>query len=356
MNNKKADRVSHTVKSIIVVDDEKIVRELTEEMLKRLGYAVLSFEDALSALEYYRDNFNTVDLVILDMIMPGMGGREALHNLREINPGVKVFILSGFSLDSENRDMLNEGVASFIQKPVSLSSLRNKLDELFFSDEINPEPVEKESQNEKQTLPLLDGIDTKKALDMLDGDTGLYLKLVERVKTNYKGSSSALIEKYNNEDYEWIYTFAHSIKSLAGNLGAGKLLTDAESVEQSIKHDDKTKLEHLLPVFAQELDAFINLLSSIEPEDSVNSGSSSLTLKPDTEKGNSALTAGYLDELKKAIRVHRPGKVGELIDLLKSSDIPEDAMLILEKIKKAADVYNFRDAGVLVLELENLIQ
>ncbi len=356
MINKKTDGFSHSDKTIMVVDDEKIVRELTAEMLKRLGYTVISFGGALSALEYYRDNIHTVDLVILDMIMPGMGGREALYKFREINPAVKVFILSGFSLDSENREMLNDGVASFIQKPVSLASLRNKLDELFFSDEINPEPVEKGIQDNKQPLPLLEGLDTKKALEMLDGDTGLYLKLVERVKTNYKGSSSALIEKYNNEDYEWIYTFAHSIKSLAGNLGAGKLLTDAESVEQSIKHDDKAKLKYLLPVFAQKLDAFINLLSSIEPGETINNDSSSKTLKPDTDKGNSPLNTGYLEELKKAVRVHRPGKVHKMIDLLKASDIPEDALLLLEKIQGAADVYNFRDAGVLVLELEKLIE
>ncbi|MDX9800395.1 MAG: response regulator [Spirochaetia bacterium] len=368
-NTEKEFEVTASGKNIMVVDDEEIVRDLTGEMLKRLGYTVISFGNALSALEYYRDNIHVVDLVILDMIMPRMGGREAFNKFKEMNPKVKVFILSGYCMDSENRDMLNEGISAFIQKPVSLSSLKMKLDKHFASCDINPDDYSQENINpdnitsgqdekileKKKSLPFIEGINTEKALDMLGGDTALYLKLVERVKTNYKGSSSVLIEKFNKEDYEWIYTFAHSIKSLAGNLGADKLFNDAESVEQSIRYDDKTRLKYLLPSLAQEIDNFINLLTPIEQEKTKNRENCFETGKKDSDADSSVEISGYLEELKKAIRVHSPKKVHSMIEVLKEKKISADSLLLLEKLQKEADVYKFKEAGAILSELEKLI-
>jgi PAS domain S-box-containing protein len=102
---------------VLLVDDESIVRGVGEQMLRSLGYEVVTFPDGDSAVAYYRENWQQVDLILLDMIMPKYGGPETFRLLRQINPEVSVLLVSGYSLDSEAQTVLEQGACGFIQKP-----------------------------------------------------------------------------------------------------------------------------------------------------------------------------------------------------------------------------------------------
>jgi PAS domain S-box-containing protein len=111
--------------TILVIDDEPHVREMCRDMLSALGYTVLLAENGMTGIQTYRNDHQDIDLVILDMIMPKMGGPEVFAALKAIDPAVKVLLYSGYSNSSlEGIDkLLARGVAGFIQKPFSAEDI-----------------------------------------------------------------------------------------------------------------------------------------------------------------------------------------------------------------------------------------
>ncbi|MCK6460351.1 MAG: response regulator [Planctomycetes bacterium] len=108
---------------ILVVDDEEVVRTAAAAMLRHLGYEVVALADGEEAVLYYRHFGDRIDLVLLDMVMPKMGGRETLKALREVNPGVKVVLSTGFGLNEAAQTILDEGAIGFAQKPYRAADL-----------------------------------------------------------------------------------------------------------------------------------------------------------------------------------------------------------------------------------------
>ncbi len=116
--------------TVLLVDDEEMVVDVGEQMLKRLGYDVVLARSGAETLKVYQANRNRIDMVILDMIMPDMGGGETYDRLKEINPSVKVLLSSGYSIDGQATEILERGCDGFIQKPFSLGSLSHKIREV----------------------------------------------------------------------------------------------------------------------------------------------------------------------------------------------------------------------------------
>ena len=116
--------------TILIVDDEKVVLEVGAKILKRLGYDVLQATNGSDAIEMYRAHSDRIDLVVLDVIMPGMSGAETFEELKRINPDVKVLLSSGYSLEGQAKRIMERGCDGFIQKPFNLQALADKLSEL----------------------------------------------------------------------------------------------------------------------------------------------------------------------------------------------------------------------------------
>ncbi|HCE68080.1 MAG: hypothetical protein A2X82_13230 [Geobacteraceae bacterium GWC2_55_20] len=108
---------------ILLVDDEEMLRSVGCELLEELGYTVFLAENGEHALEVYAANRGEISLVMLDMIMPRMGGKEAYLRLREQAPGLKVLFCSGFSCEGTENELLEMGAGGFIQKPYNRSEL-----------------------------------------------------------------------------------------------------------------------------------------------------------------------------------------------------------------------------------------
>jgi CheY-like chemotaxis protein len=104
-----------------------MVLAFVEEGLKRLGYQVLTAVDGRQACEVYLSRAQQIDMVLLDMVMPGTTGLEACRRLREINPNVKVILSSGYSSGEDVREAHLAGAVGFIGKPYSLEELSRAL-------------------------------------------------------------------------------------------------------------------------------------------------------------------------------------------------------------------------------------
>ena len=113
--------------TILLVDDEEMIIDVGAQVLKKLGYEVLTARHGKQAVEVYQQNSQRIAIVILDLIMPEMGGSETYDRLKEIDPDVKVLLSSGYSLGGQATEILNRGCDGFIQKPFSLKDLSQKL-------------------------------------------------------------------------------------------------------------------------------------------------------------------------------------------------------------------------------------
>ncbi|MBT8352228.1 MAG: response regulator, partial [Deltaproteobacteria bacterium] len=130
--------------TILLVDDEDMVIDVGQRMLNRLGYKVMTAKSGKEALQTYQMKNHSIDIVIIDMIMPLMGGGETYDRLKKIDPDLKVLLASGYSIDGQAREILDRGCDGFIQKPFDLANLSKKLREIL-DDRREPEPRNSET-------------------------------------------------------------------------------------------------------------------------------------------------------------------------------------------------------------------
>jgi len=121
--------------TILLVDDDEILIEVIREILETAGYQVLTAFSGREALEIYEAWEGDIDLIMLDMIMPGMGGAETFRELKKMDPHVSVIIISGYSLPDEIRDLLAQGCKGFLQKPFLIPELFQKVRQVIRRDE-----------------------------------------------------------------------------------------------------------------------------------------------------------------------------------------------------------------------------
>ncbi len=115
------------VETVLVVDDEETVRLSTRDMLKHFGYTVVLAENGEKALETYKGHAAGIDLVILDLSMPGMGGHQCARELTAMDPDVTILIASGHSPSAQEKDLVEAGAAGFISKPYQVGDLMRKV-------------------------------------------------------------------------------------------------------------------------------------------------------------------------------------------------------------------------------------
>jgi CheY-like chemotaxis protein len=113
--------------SILLVDDEESTVQVEQLMLKQLGYTVIPARSGREAVDLYKENAAAVDLVALDVIMPGLSGKDTYHELKKIDPHVKVLLVSGYSLNRQIEELLELGCYGFIQKPFDIVQLSRKI-------------------------------------------------------------------------------------------------------------------------------------------------------------------------------------------------------------------------------------
>jgi CheY-like chemotaxis protein len=111
--------------NILVVDDEPVVRRALQRILERDGHAVTVAECGRQALEIYRERWRDVAVVILDVTMPDLDGREVLRQMREVNPGQRAILSSGFTVDGDAS--LTSTGARLLQKPYTPDQVRSAI-------------------------------------------------------------------------------------------------------------------------------------------------------------------------------------------------------------------------------------
>ena len=124
------DRLERGSETILVIDDEKPILDISRELLENLGYQVLTAQGGNEALEILKNQKTKIHLVLLDIIMPEMGGEETFDRIKQIDPNIKILLSSGYSINGQASEMISRGCNGFVQKPFNLKEISQKLKEL----------------------------------------------------------------------------------------------------------------------------------------------------------------------------------------------------------------------------------
>jgi two-component system cell cycle sensor histidine kinase/response regulator CckA len=116
-------------RTVLLVEDQQPVREAVRMMLVALGHGVLEAANGEEALEVCRRTDGEMDILLTDVVMPGMRGPEVAIRVRALRPGVAVVFMSGFVEDASDGEFASDPQAGFIAKPFTLDALRAKLEE-----------------------------------------------------------------------------------------------------------------------------------------------------------------------------------------------------------------------------------
>jgi nitrogen-specific signal transduction histidine kinase/ActR/RegA family two-component response regulator len=129
------DEIMKGQEAVLLIDDEEMILDVGSKMLETLGYKVMPAPGGRQGLLIYEQNMDKIDLVVLDIIMPDLGGKETFDTLLRINPAVRVLLSSGYSLDGQAKEIMQSGCKGFIQKPFSMAELSKKIREILDSDQ-----------------------------------------------------------------------------------------------------------------------------------------------------------------------------------------------------------------------------
>lgn len=124
------DQLACGTETILLVDDEKVIIDVARDMLEILGYQVLVALSGQEAIDIYTRQKDVIDLVIQDMVMPGINGAGVFKALKAINPNVKVILASGYVLNEQISAVMEQGCRAFMSKPFRLEDLSAKVREV----------------------------------------------------------------------------------------------------------------------------------------------------------------------------------------------------------------------------------
>jgi len=125
-------KLTHGSGTILIVDDEYIIQVMAKAVLENMGYSVIIANNGKEALDIYLNMQDNIDLVILDMIMPEMNGKECFKQLKKINKDVKVILSSGFSQESDIEELKLAGLNGFIRKPYNTAEISKIISNILY--------------------------------------------------------------------------------------------------------------------------------------------------------------------------------------------------------------------------------
>lgn len=111
-------------KTILVIDDEEMIRDIAHDMLNHIGYNILTAADGEKAIEIFKEKNESIDLILVDLIMPRMNGIICIQKLKEINSEVPIVVASGISEVSKKKSVMEMGAHGYLEKPYSIKSLK----------------------------------------------------------------------------------------------------------------------------------------------------------------------------------------------------------------------------------------
>lgn len=341
---------------ILLAEDNEINQQVAQEILEKAGFVIDIAEDGKQAVEAVEKI--SYDLVLMDIQMPVMDGYEATKEIRN-NPKFKELPILAMSANAMTKDMddaLAAGMNGHVAKPIELKLLFSALLEWIkpgerevpeeFRDSV--EQVDQKATDGFKELPIdLPGIDTKMGLERVAGNQKLYRKILKTFFKNQAHSTEEIKKALEENDIELAKRVAHTIKGVAGNIGAIHLQAAARDLESGIQQNGKDVDLILIESTCTQLDLVVRSIGDLKEEMASPMGS----VQPSSDISDIRELVQQLTEYLEDDDTEAAEVIEKLRIQLKGSEVEEKLILIEEAI---AD-YDFEVALSELRQMDDLL-
>lgn len=214
--------------TILVIDDEDIVRSMICDMLSGMGYDTLDYSDPVLAIEHYKQSFLEIPLVLIDMTMTKLNGRETFFLLKKINPGIRTIIISGSGMNEDIENILKEGNIRFLKKPLNFYLLKDSIEKAIREDEIKTDqiyiPVTEKDAN-------CSAYHFEKAVARLGGRRDIFFKSIRSFIEKHSSAGEVMRQLLYEGDRDTLKRYAHSLRTVASSLGIVNIEEGSAGIE-----------------------------------------------------------------------------------------------------------------------------
>ena len=322
---------------VMIVDDEDVVRELVSDMVDSLGYDVVDFADPKKAIDYYKNNHESIAVVFLDMMMPGLNGRETFFLLKKINRNIRSVILSGFSLNEDIEKILEEGCYAYLKKPVRMDELEKTLNMVL---DLEKKEVIEITPDDAPEIISFSEYNMDEELENMGIKAEIFVKMLKRFVENYSDAGNRMVDFAKKKKYDDLFIFSHSIKSIAAGIGLLRLKAFSEVIESRCLEKNFAEIESEAEYFKTEIDNAIDRVKEYLYKISDKDDSIKIVEKKETVE----TMMSYIDQLIKFAGKGRPRLVREVFE---KNIVPAIAPFLDVNFKndvaKMIREYNFND-------------
>ena len=341
---------------ILLVEDNEINQQVARELLEGEGFKVSVAENGQLAVTRIQNAAieNKFDVVLMDLQMPVMDGYTATRKIRKDRRfnDLPIIAMTADAVSGVREQSREAGMNDYVSKPIDPPELFNALATWIkpgnreIPESWQPAQQNNDTRREHPTSLILPGFDTKGALARVGGKTDIYQKILKKVLESEKDVVQRLQESLSREDHDTAIRTAHTLKGVAGNIGALSLQTAAKSVESAIKKNEPSAIETAITELQLCLsDAFGIIQTVLLPNNQ----------KKDTIGMDLKSIVPTLNLLKNQIENFDSSATETCDILLKMLQEPPFNEQVT-CLAKTLDVYDFESAHQLADELLTLIQ
>nr|WP_320191541.1 response regulator [uncultured Desulfobacter sp.] len=333
---------------LLLVEDNEINQELAVELLEQEGFFVEVADNGQIGVDMV--SAQTFDAVLMDLQMPVMDGRMATRHIRSLDlerGQPPIIAMTADAMSGVKDEVLAIGMNDYVTKPINPSELFRVLVKWITPGKrvINATNAET-TQNDEPNLPPLKGIDIAQGLARMGQNKKRYIHLLAKFHAENQETAAALEKAILDRDQETAGRLVHTVKGLAGTIGAKPLQTTAANLESGLRSNSGP--DQIIPLrqkFKKELETILETLAPLTRTAEQNSPSESL------EKGESQHLLEFLKPLVPHITKHKPKPVKEGLEKINGYTWPDQYRARLEELNTMVGKYKFKEAGALLTAL-----
>jgi polar amino acid transport system substrate-binding protein len=341
-------------KTILLVEDNEINQQIAKELLENVGATVDVADNGALAIEQVEMRAQTSLLyhaVIMDLRMPVMDGIEATKILRQrySKQELPIIFMTADAMKGVQESVLAVGASDYITKPIDPDALMRVLHQHVQVEKVNIVDASLDSNQLTDSTPWLD---VNRALMRVSGNESLYRGLLEKFVAQFSGTNEQLQAAFEAQQWETLCLTTHTLKGVSANIGADRLQSLAQELEQASLDKNQTELQLRLPELNQVLERSMREVKrwlEVQP-------TSHLPRNEVAEVFDQSQCAELLHQLANACAASKATVAKDLANKLMGLDFPESYRSSVTEIVTAVNKYRFKEAYQLIngaFELEN---
>ena len=223
---------------ILLVEDNPVNQQIASELLENEGFRLTVAGNGQEAVDYVETQH--FDIVLMDLQMPVMGGFEATEHIRRKMSAdeLPIIAMTADAMVETRKKVIDIGMNGYISKPIEITDLFAELKKWIYPSDVKPQAAIRNTEKSTVQDIVIDGLNTVDGLKRVMGNVRLYSKLLEKFRESYDGFPDKLKESLAKEDYEQAESDVHSLKGVAGNLGADELFNSIVELERELRKRD----------------------------------------------------------------------------------------------------------------------